>query len=86
MPRNRILLETKQRISDAHNEGQDYLEVARVLGVAHGTARFIVKRHQRHGVVGRRRGGARNIKVDEEMTAACVVIVEQHVEYTLAQM
>ena len=38
MPRNRISLETKQRIIDTHNEGQDYLEVARVLGVARGTA------------------------------------------------
>ena len=45
----------------------------------------IVRCHQRHGVVGRRRSGARNTKIDEEMTAACVAIVEQHVEYTLAQ-
>ena len=57
-----------------------------MLGVAHETAWSIVRRHQRHGVVGRRRGGARNTKVDEEMTAACVAIVEQHVEYTLAQI
>ena len=55
MPRNRISLETKQRIIDAHNQGQDYLEVARVFGVARGTARSIVRRHQRHGVVVRRR-------------------------------
>ena len=86
MPYNRISLETKHRIIDAHNEGQDYLEVARVLGVTRGTAWFIVRRHQRHGVAGRRRGGARNTKVDKEMTAACVAIVEQHIEYMLAQI
>ena len=34
---------------------------------------------ERHGVVGRHRGGTRNTKVDEETTAACVAIVEQHV-------
>ena len=86
MPRNRISLETKQRIIDAYGNGHDYVEVARVLGVARGTAWSIVRRHQLQGVVERPRGGARNSKVDQEMTEACVAIVEQHVEFTLSQI
>ena len=87
MPRNRISQETKQRIVDAHMNGDDYVEVARVLGVARGTAWSIVRRHQLHGVVERPRGGARNAKMNEEMTNACgVAIVEMHVDYTLSQI
>ena len=86
MPRARISLDDKRRIIDAHNNGEDYEETARVLGIARGTAWSIINRHQRTGVIARPRGGRRNAKVDEEMTEQCVQIVENHPEFTLSQI
>jgi len=86
MPRSRISLETKQRIVDAHNDGEDYVAMARVLGVARGTAWSIIRRHIEFGQVARRRGGAHNQKMDDDMVQMCVTIVEAHPEYTLTQI
>ena len=41
---------------------------------------------QNTGVVSRRRGGRNHQFVDEEMENEAVAIVEQHAEYTLAQI
>ena len=86
MVRNRVSAEVKQCIIDAHNNGDDYQETARLLGVKRGTAYSIVSRHIRLGVVQRPRGGGRRPKLDQEMKAAAVDIVEESPEFTLEQI
>ena len=86
MPRQKISLEIKTRIVDAHNNGEDYEDVARLLGVKRGTAYSIIRRHQQTGQVEQPRGGAHNRKVDAEMTACAIQTVEEHPEYTLLQI
>ena len=51
MPRQKISLEIKTRIVDAHNNAEDYEDVARLLGVKRGTAYSIIQRHQLTGQV-----------------------------------
>ena len=86
MMRQRINREIKQRLIDAHLGGEDYQETALVLGIKRGTAYSIVQRYIVHGAVERPRGGARRLKMDEEMTNTIVQIVELHPEFTLEQI
>ena len=86
MPRNRITDTDKQRIVDAYRNHENYVEVARVLGICQSSAYAIVRRYQRHGVVSRPRGGSHNKRMDEEMALTLVTIVEDHAEYTLNQL
>ena len=89
MPRNRISDEDKRRIIESHTNGDDYVETARLLGVKRTTAWGIVRRNQQQvqaNQANRPRGGARNRKVDQEMTNNMVATIEQHPEYTLAQI
>ena len=86
MPRQKISLEIKTRIVDAHNNGEDHEDVARLLGAKRDTAYSIIRRHQQTGQVEQPRGGAHNRKVDAEMTACAIQTVEEHPEYTLLQI
>lgn len=86
MSRSKISLSDKQRIISAQNEGEDYEEVARVLGIKRGTAWSIIRRFQTSGCVEKPRGGARRSKVDGEMADTCVRIVEENPEFTLQQI
>jgi len=86
MPYNRISEETKRQIVAAYNNEEDYIDVARILGVKRTTAYGIIRRHQEHGAVVRPRGGARVIKVDDEMKNCVVEIVEEHAAFTLKQV
>ena len=71
MPRQKISLEIKTRIVDAHNNGEDYEDVARLLGVKQSTAYSIIRRHQQTGQVEQPRGGAHNRKVDAKNDCLC---------------
>ena len=81
MSRRKISHEDKQRLIQAHLEGQDY--------VKRGTAWSIIHRHQ-DAVQGEllfpARGGARRVKVDNEIGEAAVGVVEEHPEFTLQQV
>ena len=44
MPRARISVADKQRLVDAHERGDDYVDLARQLGIQRGTAWAIVRR------------------------------------------
>ena len=78
----------KLRLIRAHENQEDYHEVARTLGIKRTTAWAIIRRHQQTGAIERPRGGAREEvrKVDDEMKAAMVDIIEQHPSYTLKQI
>ena len=66
-PRNRILLEQRQRIIQAfENVSEDYWTVAATIGVNRSTARSIVARYLREGrIPDRPRGGANHVRVDD---------------------
>ena len=82
----KITVDTKNRIIAAHAR-EDYIEVARILGVKRGTACSIVARNQANGgVPSRLRGRARNVRLDAEMQLKIVDVVERHPEFTLAQV
>ena len=71
----------------AHARGEDYIEVARILGVKRGMAYSIVAQNQANGgIPPRSRGGARNIRLDAKTQLKIVDIVERHPEFTLAQV
>ena len=87
MVRAKLTVDTKNRIIAAHARGEDYVEVARILGVKRGTAYSIIARNQANdGVPPRPRGGARNVRLDAEMQLKIVDRVERHPEFTLAQV
>lgn len=88
MPYQRISEVDKQRIVDAHNNDEDYVETARLLGVKRTTAWAIIRRFLESGLVVRPRGGFRQEanKVDEEMKNTLVEIVEEHAAFTLSQV
>ena len=86
MPYTKILKQIKQQIISAFNNEKDYIDVARILEVKRITAYGIVRRNQEYGVVVRPRGGARVIKVDEEMRNCLTEIVENNPAFTLKQV
>lgn len=86
MPRRRISETDKERIINAFNNGEDYVQTAALLGIGRTTAWGIVRRFQQTGLVVRPRGGARNLKVDEEMISEMMRTVEERAEYTLVQI
>ena len=86
MTRRSISEEDKRRLIDAYEDGKSYEEVADVLGIKRGTAYHVIRRFKKTGVVARTRGGRNHQLVDEEMEGAAVSIVEQHAEFTLAQI
>ena len=69
MPYQNVPTSKKQRIIDAFERLENYIEAGRLLGVKRTTAYGIARRWNENGVVERPRGGLRQqrIKVDDEM-------------------
>ena len=87
-PRNRISFEHRERIVRAfEDETEDYLLVADTLGVNRSSARSIVARYIREGRINERpRGGANNIRVDEEMRDCLDDIINKNCLLTLSRI
>ena len=87
-PRNRILLEQRERIIRAFEDtNKDYLMVADTIGVNRSTARSIVVRYIREGRIAERPcGGANNVRVDNEMKDCLNDILNNNFMLTLAQI
>ena len=87
-PRNRILLEQRQRIIQAFEDvSEDYLTVAATIGVNRSTARSIVALYLREGRIAERpRGGANHVRVDDEMRNCLNDIINENCLLTLAQI
>ena len=82
-----IRAEDKQRIYDAFNRSEDYLQFAEQMGIKRQTAYAIVRRTEsRDGAVALQRGGQRRTRIDEELTAAARDIVLEHPAFTLNQI
>ena len=89
MPYQRISVTDKERLYAAHQRGEDYIELAKQLGIKRSTAWAIVDRAQkRGGQVAIPRGGLRPTCqiVDDDLIRAAVAVVEEHPEYTLNQI
>ena len=87
-PRNRIVLEQRQRIIQAFEDvSEDYLTVAATIGVNRSTARSIFARYLREGRIAERpRGGANHVRVDDEMRNCLNDIINENCQLTLAQI
>ena len=88
MPYMRIPLVDKQRVVDAFHNDEDYVEAASLLGISRAAAYGIVRRFETTGDVALRRGGFQQevAKMDNEMAACLVDIVQDFPAYTLAQI
>lgn len=86
MPYQRISEETKRQIVAAFDREEDYVEVARILGVKRTSAYGIVRRYQVDNVIVRDRGGARLVKMDDDMRNCLSGIVEENPAFTLKQL
>ena len=87
MPYQRVSVKDKHHLVDAHGRGEDYVQLARQMGIKRTTTYAIIRRAQENGgEVARPRGGARSQRmfVTPELTAAA--IVEEHPECTLYQI
>ena len=85
MSRQRIPNGDKDRLIAAHERGEDYVELARQLGIKRSTAYSIMRRSTeppRQNTW----GGRRRKKIDDEMTATLLEIVEEHPAYTVDQI
>ena len=87
-PRNRIVLEQRQRITEAFEDvSEDFLTVAATIGVNLSTARSIFARYLREGRIAERpRGGANHVRVDDEMRNCLNDIINENCQLTLAQI
>ena len=87
MSYQRISDADKQRLYDAFNQGEDYFEVARLLGIKRNTAYCILRRiYERDGVLTLPCGGVRRKLVTDETRDTAVAIVEEHPEFTQEQI
>ena len=88
--RNRIPIEHRERIVRAFDdEAEDYLLVAVTLGVNRSTARGIVARYIREGLITcreRPRGCRNNVLVDDEMRQCLEEIINENYVLTLSQI
>ena len=87
-PRNRILLEQRQRLIQAFEDvSEDYFTVVATIGMNRSTARSIVAPYLREGRIAERpRGGANHVRVDDEMRNCLNDIVNENSLLTLAQI
>ena len=79
----------KQRLIVAHEAGENYYEIARILNIKRSTAWGIIRRHQITGVVELPREGARPAvqKLDEKLLRQTLVdVVERHPTFTSLQI
>ena len=84
---NKIPLQDCQRLINAYQNGQDYIAVARILGIKHQTANSIMRNFQRTGrIEAGNKGGARNVKMSEDMKQFLVNIIEEKSTITLKEM
>ena len=86
MPDQKITPDDKQRLIDCHLNGDDYVDLARVLGIKRKTAYSIIARFKATGFVVRRRGGNRRPKITDEIRRTSVEIVEENSDFTLDQI
>ncbi|GFS00510.1 hypothetical protein ElyMa_006401000 [Elysia marginata] len=72
------------QIFQAYTRDEDYIQLARQVGIKRTTAYQIFRKALEHdGVVAFPRGGLRSVKMSEEMLETVIAIVSAHPDYTL---
>ena len=74
----------KARLCEAYTNGEDFVEIARVLKVNRVTAYTIISRLNRESSMSH--GGHRYTKVDGEMRACAVDVISENPLYALKQI
>ena len=83
MPYARICLIDRQRLVNSYNTGRDWRRLAIDLGIKRTTANLILKSYLEEY---RARGGARHVKVSEQMLQALHRYVAEKLTITLNEM
>lgn len=81
--------EDKRRLYDAHQRGDDYVHLARQLGIKRTTAWSIIKTADDNGgQVSHPRGSSRQqrVRITAPLTETAVNIITEHLEFTLDQV
>ena len=87
MPYARISDVDKQRLCDAYNRNDDYIQLAQQLGIKRTTAYAIVRRAEENGGrVSKPRGGFRGRRMNPNMLDTAISIVEENSALTLEQI
>ena len=74
----------KQRLFEAYQQGEDYIQLAKLLNIKRTTAYHIIKRAETNGgAVAKPRGGVRHSKMTREMKNTIRDIVERHPDFTI---
>ena len=76
----RIATFDRKRLIEAYQQGRDLIEVARVLQIKEKSARSIIRRHieRQNGREVSTHGGARNIKVTQEIREFLNMCLEEN--------
>ena len=73
-----------QRLFEAYQQGEDYIQLAKLLNIKRTTAYHIIKRAETNGgAVAKPRGGVRHSKMTREMKNTIRDIVERHPDFTI---
>ena len=87
MPRNNPSAEDRRRLIDSFEREEDFIFLASQLGINRRTAYGIIKRYRETGRVEQRnRGGAHNVKFDEEMKDVASEFIELNPVITLKEL
>lgn len=79
--------EERRAIIQAHEDGEDYYQVAAQLQIRRGTAWSIIARYMRTGqVASLPRGGSRPAKLDNESIDLLIMCIEENPQLTLNQL
>ena len=78
--------EVKRRITEVYDQEDDYIEVARLLGAKRTSAHSLVQRFQQNQVVALLSGGARRVKMEDDMRDCLIDITERNPAFTLKQI
>ena len=85
--RAKIANNDKTRLLEAHNNGDDYVQLARQLGIARNTACAIIRRVLTRGEpVSLARGDNRPCLIGDEMKQILLDTIEIHPTFTLLQL
>ena len=84
MPYQEVPDADKQQLYDAYNQGEDNLEVARVVGIKRNTAYHIFRQIEgKDRVISLPRDGVRRRFVNDVMRNTAIDIAEEHHKFTL---
>ncbi|GFO48713.1 replication protein a 70 kda DNA-binding subunit [Plakobranchus ocellatus] len=84
---SKICTADKTRIFQAYTRGEDYIQLARQIGIKRTTAYQIVRKALDHdGTVAFPRGGLRSVKMSQEMLETVIAIVSDPPDYTLTMI